>query len=78
MAITIWINTGKAELVKDTVFLQLLKTIQDGLTKDALVDQQTALNSSLAGSIRSAAQSGGHSHLQNFTKVRLVSRLYSV
>ena len=69
IALSIWINTGKAELVKDTVFLQLLKTIQDGLTKDSLVDQLTTLNSSLADSIRSAAQPGGNTHLLNFAKV---------
>lgn len=56
MAVSIWIMTGKAELVKDAVFLELLKVIQDGLSKDTLEEQLTVLNSSLARSIRSAAQ----------------------
>ncbi len=52
-ATSIWINTCKAELVKDAVFLQLLRDIQDGLAKDSLKKQQDLLNTSLADSIRS-------------------------
>lgn len=58
MAISIWICTCKAELVKDTVFLQLLRDIQDGLTKDNLKDQQALLNTSLTDSIRSGGTPG--------------------
>ncbi len=65
-ATSIWINTGKAELVKDAVFLQLLRDIQDGLAKDSLKEQQDLLNTSLADSIRSGGIPGGGAQVHAF------------
>lgn len=53
-AMCIWILTAKAELVKDKVFLELLKEIQDCLAKDGLTEQLKALTTCLAESIKSS------------------------
>ena len=54
----IWIRTGKAELVKDMVFLKLLHELQDRIAEDGLANH---LTSTLADSIKESAgsRSGG-------------------
>ena len=50
----IWIRTGKAELVKDMVFLKLLHELQDRIAEDGLANH---LTSTLADSIKESASS---------------------
>ncbi|CAI7996572.1 Rap guanine nucleotide exchange factor 3 [Geodia barretti] len=60
-AVAVWINVAKSQLVKDAVFLGLLKELQDGLEADGLTEELEVLNTSLSESIRSAIL-GKHTH----------------
>ena len=70
-AVSTWIRTARAELVKDATFLKMLTQLQDLFTKDGLLEDLKSVNSSLSDSIRSTTFNsptpGGITHL----KVRL-------
>ena len=62
-AVSLWIRTAGAELVKDQVFLKLLKALQDHMSADKLETGIRVLTEALSESMRRPAASSMGSSL---------------